>query len=150
MSFCMRFTVYISANHFVLHCFDTVCWRMLPIKIVPKMMTCCVSGETLNLTYLFTVNVSIGWLTQERFDDMPEPKFLYGSHYSSPAHVLFYLARAGICFCCFFFRWKLKCGKAATLNSAWACPNTLWLSCACLVFMCIWGFVLCSLQNCFL
>jgi len=33
---------------------------------------------------------------QERFDEMPEPKFLYGSHYSSPAHVLFFLARAGI------------------------------------------------------
>jgi len=32
---------------------------------------------------------------QERFDEMPEPKFLYGSHYSSPAHVLFFLARAG-------------------------------------------------------
>jgi len=33
---------------------------------------------------------------QERYDEMPEPKFLYGSHYSSPAHVLFFLARAGI------------------------------------------------------
>lgn len=33
---------------------------------------------------------------QERFDEMPEPKFLYGSHYSSPAHVLFFLARAGM------------------------------------------------------
>jgi len=32
---------------------------------------------------------------QERFDEMPEPKFLYGTHYSSPAHVLFFLARAG-------------------------------------------------------
>jgi len=35
-------------------------------------------------------------VSQERFDEMPEPKFLYGSHYSSPAHVLFFLARAGI------------------------------------------------------
>jgi len=33
---------------------------------------------------------------QERFYEMPDPKFLYGSHYSSPAHVLFFLARAGI------------------------------------------------------
>jgi len=35
---------------------------------------------------------------QERFNEMPEPKFLYGSHYSSPAHVLFFLARAGTVF----------------------------------------------------
>ena len=26
---------------------------------------------------------------------MPEPKFLYGSHYSTPGYVLFYLARIG-------------------------------------------------------
>ncbi|XP_046634671.1 protein FAN-like [Daphnia pulicaria] len=29
----------------------------------------------------------------ERFADMPEPKFLYGSHYMAPGFVLFYLAR---------------------------------------------------------
>lgn len=28
-----------------------------------------------------------------RYDEMPEPKFLYGSHYSTPGFVLFYLAR---------------------------------------------------------
>ncbi|XP_064610940.1 LOW QUALITY PROTEIN: protein FAN-like [Liolophura sinensis] len=28
-----------------------------------------------------------------RFAEMPEPKFLYGSHYSTPGYVLFYLAR---------------------------------------------------------
>lgn len=27
---------------------------------------------------------------------MPEPKFLYGSHYSSPGFVLFYLVRVGM------------------------------------------------------
>ena len=26
---------------------------------------------------------------------MPEPKFLYGSHYSTPGYVLFYLVRIG-------------------------------------------------------
>ncbi|KAJ8303155.1 hypothetical protein KUTeg_019551 [Tegillarca granosa] len=30
---------------------------------------------------------------KERYTDMPEPKFLYGSHYSTPGYVLFYLAR---------------------------------------------------------
>lgn len=42
----------------------------------------------------------IGALNQERLDrikerlpDLPEPKFLYGSHYSSPGYVLFFLAR---------------------------------------------------------
>ncbi|XP_012940404.1 protein FAN [Aplysia californica] len=30
---------------------------------------------------------------KERLPDLPEPKFLYGSHYSSPGYVLFYLAR---------------------------------------------------------
>ncbi|KAK6184595.1 hypothetical protein SNE40_007040 [Patella caerulea] len=29
----------------------------------------------------------------ERYVDMPEPKFMYGSHYSTPGYVLFYLAR---------------------------------------------------------
>ncbi|XP_071176660.1 protein FAN-like [Mytilus edulis] len=31
--------------------------------------------------------------TRERYREMPEPKFLYGSHYSTPGYVLFYLAR---------------------------------------------------------
>ncbi|CAL1532355.1 unnamed protein product [Lymnaea stagnalis] len=30
---------------------------------------------------------------KERLPDIPEPKFLYGSHYSTPGYVLFYLAR---------------------------------------------------------
>ncbi|CAG5129217.1 unnamed protein product, partial [Candidula unifasciata] len=30
---------------------------------------------------------------KERLPDLPEPKFLYGSHYSTPGYVLFYLAR---------------------------------------------------------
>nr|AAH93142.1 Zgc:111982 [Danio rerio]AAI64511.1 Zgc:111982 protein [Danio rerio] len=31
----------------------------------------------------------------ERYRDMPEPRFMYGSHYSSPGYVLFYLVRVG-------------------------------------------------------
>ncbi|XP_052232540.1 protein FAN-like isoform X2 [Dreissena polymorpha] len=30
---------------------------------------------------------------KERYADMPEPKFLYGAHYSTPGYVLFYLSR---------------------------------------------------------
>uniref|UniRef100_A0AAY4E3P8 FAN protein n=1 Tax=Denticeps clupeoides TaxID=299321 RepID=A0AAY4E3P8_9TELE len=30
-----------------------------------------------------------------RYRDMPEPSFMYGSHYSSPGYVLFYLVRVG-------------------------------------------------------
>ncbi|KAH9489754.1 hypothetical protein Btru_036661 [Bulinus truncatus] len=30
---------------------------------------------------------------KERLPDLPDPKFLYGSHYSTPGYVLFYLAR---------------------------------------------------------
>ncbi|CAH1778819.1 unnamed protein product, partial [Owenia fusiformis] len=30
---------------------------------------------------------------KERYSQMPEPRFLYGSHYSTPGYVLFYLAR---------------------------------------------------------
>lgn len=31
---------------------------------------------------------------KERYTEMPEPKFLYGSHYSTPGYILYYLARA--------------------------------------------------------
>ncbi|MEJ1287737.1 neutral sphingomyelinase (N-SMase) activation associated factor [Cricetulus griseus] len=44
----------------------------------------------------------VGALNQERLErlltrykEMPEPKFMYGSHYSSPGYVLFYLVRIG-------------------------------------------------------
>lgn len=33
--------------------------------------------------------------TQARYRGMPEPCFMYGSHYSSPGYVLFYLVRVG-------------------------------------------------------
>lgn len=32
-------------------------------------------------------------LLQERYSEMSDPKFLYGSHYSAPGFVLFYLVR---------------------------------------------------------
>eukprot|EP00106_Octopus_bimaculoides_P017645 XP_014785087.1 PREDICTED: protein FAN-like [Octopus bimaculoides] len=33
---------------------------------------------------------------RERYDEMAEPKFLYGSHYSTPCYVLFYLSRVAL------------------------------------------------------
>lgn len=33
---------------------------------------------------------------RERYDEMSEPKFLYGSHYSTPCYVLFYLSRVAL------------------------------------------------------
>lgn len=33
--------------------------------------------------------------SQARYKGMPEPRFMYGSHYSSPGYVLFYLVRVG-------------------------------------------------------
>lgn len=35
------------------------------------------------------------YMLQTRYREMPEPKFMYGSHYSSPGYVLFYLVRVG-------------------------------------------------------
>jgi factor associated with neutral sphingomyelinase activation len=32
-------------------------------------------------------------LFRQRMAEMPEPKFLYGTHYSTPGYVLFYLVR---------------------------------------------------------
>ena len=45
----------------------------------------------LNLYY------SMLYLLQDRCKDMAEPKFLYGSHYSTPGYILYYLARVGKC-----------------------------------------------------
>lgn len=44
-------------------------------------------------------------MLQTRYEEMPEPKFMYGSHYSSPGYVLFYLVRVGkISLMCSLFR----------------------------------------------
>ena len=32
---------------------------------------------------------------KSRYKEMPEPKFLYGTHYSTPGYVLYYLVRLG-------------------------------------------------------
>jgi hypothetical protein len=37
---------------------------------------------------------------QERYREMPEPKFMYGTHYSTPGYVLYYLVRIGVCVWC--------------------------------------------------
>jgi len=45
----MRLVLYMSTDHFVLQCFDTVGWAMLPVKIVRKNIY-YVLGWTLNFT----------------------------------------------------------------------------------------------------
>uniref|UniRef100_A0A8C0V078 Neutral sphingomyelinase activation associated factor n=1 Tax=Cyanistes caeruleus TaxID=156563 RepID=A0A8C0V078_CYACU len=61
------------------------------------------SSSVLDLTKPETfrdLSKPVGALNKERLDrlvtryqEMPEPKFMYGSHYSSPGYVLFYLVR---------------------------------------------------------
>ena len=43
----------------------------------------------------FGIRKRIIYFSQERYNEMPEPRFLYGSHYSTPGFVLFYLSRVG-------------------------------------------------------
>lgn len=42
-----------------------------------------------------TLSAAFLHVLQTRYQEMPEPKFMYGSHYSSPGYVLFYLVRIG-------------------------------------------------------
>ncbi|KAL0487551.1 neutral sphingomyelinase activation-associated factor [Acrasis kona] len=61
------------------------------------------TSETLNLNDANTfrdLSKPIGALNparlkrfKQRYNEMPEPKFLYGSHYSTPGYVLYYLVR---------------------------------------------------------
>jgi len=46
----MRLVLYISTDHFVLQCFDTVVWATWPVKIVQKRIY-RVLGWTLNFTH---------------------------------------------------------------------------------------------------
>lgn len=60
---------------------------------------CCVrfTGVTLFLDCLHPeVTTESSSCSQARYKGMPEPCFMYGSHYSSPGYVLFYLVRVGM------------------------------------------------------
>uniref|UniRef100_A0A6Q2XBH3 Neutral sphingomyelinase (N-SMase) activation associated factor n=1 Tax=Esox lucius TaxID=8010 RepID=A0A6Q2XBH3_ESOLU len=56
--------------------------------------------DMMNPTTFRDLSKPVGALNKERLErllsryrDMPEPRFMYGSHYSSPGYVLFYLVR---------------------------------------------------------
>ena len=49
----------------------------------------------INFSALYFIALWNAKIFQERYHEMPDPKFLYGSHYSTPGYVLFYLARIG-------------------------------------------------------
>ena len=53
--------------------------------------------------------------------DMPEPRFLYGSHYSTPGFVLFYLVRAApeLMLCLQNGRFDLPDRMFNGINEAW-------------------------------
>ena len=52
------------------------------------------SGGQLSVTLRSSLTGLLS-LLQTRYQEMPEPRFMYGSHYSSPGYVLFYLVRIG-------------------------------------------------------
>merc|ERR1719282_1025330 len=58
---------------------------------------------------------------KQRFQDMPEPRFLYGSHYSTPGFVLFYLVRAApeLMLCLQNGRFDLPDRMFNGINEAW-------------------------------
>ena len=43
------------------------------------------------------------FFVQERYQEMSGRKFLYGTHYSAPGYVLYYLVRAGTCTLCTYY-----------------------------------------------
>lgn len=62
------------------------------------MAKCTVGQKGFHIEVLFLYceyqQTELSWL-QARYRGMPEPRFMYGSHYSSPGYVLFYLVRVG-------------------------------------------------------
>jgi len=49
----MRLILYISTNHFVLQCFDAVCWGTQAVKIIPKVT--CVTGWNIETVLTFLI-----------------------------------------------------------------------------------------------
>lgn len=60
-----------------------------------KIRFCC----RLIIEFVFTFGDLLMFCLQERCKEMPDPKFLYGSHYSTPGYVLYYLVRVGKIVC---------------------------------------------------
>ncbi|MEE6508434.1 hypothetical protein FKM82_021182 [Ascaphus truei] len=96
---------HISNNQYLLHLnslADRSCNDLSQYPVFPWLLQDYTSLE-LDLTIPETfrdLSKPVGALNKERLErllkryhDMPEPKFIYGSHYSSPGYVLFYLVR---------------------------------------------------------
>ncbi|XP_053324288.1 protein FAN [Spea bombifrons] len=96
---------YISNYQYLLHLnnlADRSCNDLSQYPIFPWILADYTSPE-LDLTAAKTfrdLSKPVGALNKERLErlmmryhEMPEPKFIYGSHYSSPGYVLFYLVR---------------------------------------------------------
>ncbi|KAH0617686.1 hypothetical protein JD844_016176 [Phrynosoma platyrhinos] len=96
---------HISNYQYLLHLnnlADRSCNDLSQYPVFPWIITDYSSSE-LDLTKPETfrdLSKPVGALNKERLDrllvryrEMPEPKFMYGSHYSSPGYVLFYLVR---------------------------------------------------------
>ncbi|XP_072855056.2 protein FAN isoform X1 [Pogona vitticeps] len=96
---------HISNYQYLLHLnnlADRSCNDLSQYPVFPWILADYSSSE-LDLTKPETfrdLSKPIGALNKERLDrllaryrEMPEPKFMYGSHYSSPGYVLFYLVR---------------------------------------------------------
>lgn len=58
---------------------------------------CCRSAAESSVRVGVEVRTNPNWSVcpQARYRAMPDPPFMYGSHYSSPGYVLFYLVRVG-------------------------------------------------------
>ncbi|XP_065607973.1 protein FAN isoform X1 [Cyrtonyx montezumae] len=96
---------HISNYQYLLHLnnlADRSCNDLSQYPVFPWIIADYCSSE-LDLTKPETfrdLSKPIGALNKERlerlltrYEEMPEPKFMYGSHYSSPGYVLFYLVR---------------------------------------------------------
>uniref|UniRef100_H3C8C2 Neutral sphingomyelinase (N-SMase) activation associated factor n=1 Tax=Tetraodon nigroviridis TaxID=99883 RepID=H3C8C2_TETNG len=83
---------------------DRSCNDLSQYPVLPWIIADYSSGQ-LDMTNPATfrdLSKPVGALNPERLDRllsrytaMPEPRFMYGSHYSSPGYVLFYLVRVG-------------------------------------------------------
>ncbi|XP_041045271.1 protein FAN isoform X3 [Carcharodon carcharias] len=96
---------YLSNYQYLLHLnnlADRSCNDLSQYPIFPWIIADYTSSELdLSNPEIFRdLRKPVGALNQERLDrllaryrEMPDPKFMYGSHYSSPGYVLFYLVR---------------------------------------------------------
>uniref|UniRef100_A0A8D3CP88 Neutral sphingomyelinase (N-SMase) activation associated factor n=1 Tax=Scophthalmus maximus TaxID=52904 RepID=A0A8D3CP88_SCOMX len=79
---------------------DRSCNDLSQYPIFPWVLADYTSAQLGGLTGLRSLSCSVWtdlvvvlFCLQARYRGMPEPRFMYGSHYSSPGYVLFYLVR---------------------------------------------------------